>query len=262
MSAAGWGHTETVLAMLQHGVGAWMDQALSEACHMNHISSVEVLLQYGADSNANRGRSLRSACGRPALVEMLLEHGANVNEVWLSDLSNNETLRLFLQHGANVHDHDDRALLLVTFSHIRAADGLRHARSKSATEEAQRLLDSRKETIAILLQYGADIQSQNGNVLRRLPYENALKQLHSSWKTVLMRMRTKTKLCDRLLQMGTFGWFRYCCNMGRMFMLRGMRLSEMRFKTGTEESEMQWIGLKFDREDFLPFLHSWSIESS
>jgi ankyrin repeat protein len=99
--------------------GGALNETLAEAARAGGVKDVRFLLASGADATALNGQVLQSACalGHLAVAEALLDSGAAFTQGCLNDSlcyaalhGHTACCELLLDHGADVHDHEDFSL--------------------------------------------------------------------------------------------------------------------------------------------------------
>ena len=134
-------------------VDIYNNKLLIEACTTGNVDLVRLCITYGADINANYGTPLwqASANGHKDVVQLLLENGVcklRINQAFRSACFQGhlEIVDILLQHGANVHDLYDEAL--IDACHV-----------------------GHHEIVKLLLRHGANANAQN-NFPFRSAYNN------------------------------------------------------------------------------------------
>ena len=183
------GHSEVVLALLEHGADMrirdnYFFSPVEHASTRGHVEVVQVLLKHGADVNEGIDRRnntilhLASSSGAPKVARMILEHGADVHARDIDNLTplhsaqDEGVAQVLLEYGAdpNAQDKTKRTPLYEALD-LRRAEFARVLLDNGANVNAR---DHQNRTplhlasrwgyldgVRLLLQRGSDIHARD-----------------------------------------------------------------------------------------------------
>ncbi len=153
------------------------DNCLLNAASGGLLQIIEALIKQGADINFGKGLALAASNAHAEAVTLLLEHGADVHAHndyalrWAAERGHADVVKLLLEHGADVHADNDHALrLAATFGRADVVSLLfDHGADVHAKDDYALCFAAtygHTKVVKQLLEHGGDVHAQNDYALR------------------------------------------------------------------------------------------------